>query len=318
MAMLSKEVAMGRPALSRSRRSCVWGLVATGLLALPAAVTAQTAGSQAAGQAAGGQAAAQPAGPTGDSSGPARPPVDTAPFAPFLGTWSGVFTTQDNEFWGLEDWVCFAGCPPEAREHMAALLDDPANDERPVRDLMGESWGFGAQALTALLTPEGLAVQQENTPTNDPKLHCQPYGFVREVTNPLPIVIQLDGDTLLFRYEEWSLLRTVYLDGRPHPEHQTPTLLGHAVGRIEDGALVIETARVTPGWISDFTQAGYSAELTGVERYTVHDNPRRLELELTIVDPVTLTGPHKLVKTWLATPDVELVHDMCSELPGKF
>lgn len=240
------------------------------------------------------------------------------PAVPFLGTWSGVFTTQDDEFWGVEDFACFSGCPPEVRDYLVSLLEDPANDERPVRDVMGQAWGFAAEHLASILTPEGRLVQQANTPTNDPKLHCEPYGYVRQVTNPLPMIIRREGEHLLFEYEEWSLLRTVYMDGRAHPEHQTPRLLGHSVGRIEDGALVIETARVTPGWISDFSQGGHSGELTGVERYTVRDDPRRLEVTLTIEDPVMLTEPYTIAKTWLATPDVELVQDQCGELPGRF
>ena len=238
--------------------------------------------------------------------------------APFLGTWSGIFTTQDNEFWGVEDMVCFAGCSPEAHSHMRSLLDDPANDDRPVNALLGESWGFEAEHIVPILTGEGRLIQQENGPDNDPKLHCQPYGYVREVTNPLPINIRRDGMHLIFEYEEWSLLRTVYMDGRAHPQHQTPSLLGHSVGRIEDGTLIIETARVTPDRYSDFTEGGHSDELTGIERYTVLDNPRRLELKLTLTDPVTLTRPYTLEKVWLATPEVKLVKDRCGAIPGKF
>src|SRR5690606_32481008 len=126
----------------------------------------------------------------------------------------------------------------------------------------------------------GKRIQAENSLDNDPKLHCEPYGFVRQVTNPLPMIIRRNGEHLLFEYEEWSLLRTVYLDGRAHPTDRTPSLLGHSVGRFEDGALIIETTRVHAGWISDMTQAGHSDRLTAVERYTVHDDPRRLELEL--------------------------------------
>lgn len=236
----------------------------------------------------------------------------------FLGTWSGAFTTQDNEFWGVEDFACFAGCSPEAYNHMRSLLDDPANDERPVFQLMGESWQFEAVHFIPLLTSEGRSIQQENGPDNDPKLHCQPYGFVRQATNPLPIVIRRDGNHLIIEYEEWSLLRTIYMDGRKHPEHRTPSLLGHSVGRIENGTLVIETVRVTPDRYSDFTQGGHSDKLTGIERYTVHDNPLRLELKLTLTDPVTLTGPYTLKKVWLSTPDVKLVKDQCGAIPGKF
>lgn len=237
---------------------------------------------------------------------------------PFLGTWSGVFTTQENEFWELEDLACFPGCPPEVRSYLTGLLDDPANDERPFGALMGEMAGYAAQHLGSILTPLGREIQEANTPSNDPKLHCQPYGFAREVANALPMTIRRDGEHLLIQYEEWSLLRTIYMDGRAHPERETPTLLGHSVGRVEDGALVVETARVNPGWFSDYSHGGYSAELTGVERYVVRDDPRRLELTLTLEDPVTLTAPYVIEKTWLFTPDVELVEDRCSALPGKF
>lgn len=243
---------------------------------------------------------------------------DDDALAPFLGIWSGVFTTQDHSYWGLEDFVCFPGCPSEAREFAIALLEDPANDERPADELLGQAMGFAGMHLADYLTPVGKLIQQENTQENDPKLHCQPYGFVRQVTNPLPIEIRRNGDHLLFVYEEWSLLRTVFLDGREHPEYRTPSLLGHSVGHVEDGVLVIETTRVTPDRISDFSQGGYSGELSAVERYTIRDDPRRLELELTIEDPVTLTRPYVIAKTWLHTPDVELVQDRCGELPGKF
>ena len=46
------------------------------------------------------------------------------PAAPFLGTWSGVFTTQDHEFWGAEDLACFVGCPRSYYDHLAELFAD--------------------------------------------------------------------------------------------------------------------------------------------------------------------------------------------------
>ena len=57
--------------------------------------------------------------------------------------------------------------------------------------------------------------------------------------------------------------------------------------------------------------------LKAVERYVVRDNPRRLELTLTLTDPVTFTKPLVVTKTWLYTPDVELVQDTCNQQPGK-
>jgi len=240
------------------------------------------------------------------------------PVAPFLGTWSGVFTTQDNEYWTFADIQCFVGCPQDFYDRLSALLADPKNDATPAFGLSAQATAASNAALDAMLTPLGKQVRAENKPENDPKfLNCQPYGFVREVTNPLPMRISRDGKDLLVRYEEWSLNRPIYLDGRPHPTYATPSLLGHAVGRVENGALIVETKRVTPDLISDNSQAGHSGELTAVERYTIRDNPRRLELTLTLTDPVTFTKPFVITKTWLYTPDVELVQDTCNQQPGK-
>jgi len=240
------------------------------------------------------------------------------PAAPFLGTWSGVFTTQDNEYWQIEDFVCFPGCPAGVRARMTALLDDPANDATPVEALMGQTMGYAGEHLAAVLTPLGKQIQAANQIENDAKLRCEPYGFVREVTNPLPIQIRRDGENLVVHYEEWSLLRIIHLDGTPKPEFETPTLLGHSVGRIANGELIVESSGINPGWISDFSRGGHSGNLTATERYRVLDNPRRLELELTLRDPDILTEPYTIVKTWLYTPEVELVQDRCAELPGKY
>jgi len=240
------------------------------------------------------------------------------PAAPFLGTWSGVFTTQDNEYWTFADIQCFVGCQVDFYERLSALLADPTNDAIPAMALSGQAGAASLAALDAILTPVGKQVRAANRPEDDPKfINCQPYGFVREVTNPLPVQIRRDGDHLVVRYEEWSLLRNIYLDGRAHPAHKTPTLLGHSVGRVEGGALIVETAGVTPDLISDNSQAGHSGELTAVERYTVRQNPHRLELTLTLTDPVTFTKPLVVTKTWLYTPDIEIVQDTCSQQPGK-
>jgi hypothetical protein len=240
------------------------------------------------------------------------------PAAPFLGTWSGVFTTQDHEHWTFADLMCFVGCPLDYYNHLSTLLADTANDNRPAMALNGEANAAWLSAFEATLTPLGRQVRAANKPEDDPKfLNCQPYGFVREVTNPLPMRISRDGEHLLVRYEEWSLLRPIYMDGRPQPQYRTPSLLGHAVGRVENGALIVETTRITSDLISDTSQAGHSEGLTAVERYIVRDNPRRLEVTLTLTDPATFTKPLVITKTWLATPDVELVQDTCNQQPGK-
>jgi hypothetical protein len=236
----------------------------------------------------------------------------------FTGVWSGVFTTQDNPYWKLEDFTCFPGCTPDTYRHMTALLDDPANDERPLDELNEDTRMFMRQELAAKLTPDGRARQEAATAANDPTLLCHPYGLVREAVNPLPILIRKEGQNLVIDYEEWTQSRTIYLDGRDHPDDLEPTPLGHSIGHYEAGALVVDTVAVSEDIYYSFQSGGgYSDQTTVTERYTIHEDPRRLVVEMTVADPVTLREPHVLRKTWLWTPDVALVQDSCEDVPGQ-
>lgn len=247
------------------------------------------------------------------------PVVGAAQPPSFEGTWSGVFTTQDHEFWQIEDFFCFAGCPPAVYRHLQQLLDDPANDERPLDELRGDAGAFARRYLEERLTPAGLAELDVPIPANDPSdraLACTPYGLVRQATNPLPLIIRREGEHLVIEYEEWSLNRTIYMDGREHPGDLVPSPLGYSVGRYDGDSLVVETSGLVP----DFLYIGggrHSGEARGTERYTLANDPRRLDLELTVEDPVMLREPFVITKTWLYTPDKELLADSCEDRPAQ-
>jgi hypothetical protein len=238
----------------------------------------------------------------------------------FTGVWSGAFTTQKSEFWELEDLTaCFPGCTPRARAYYASLIEDPANDDKPVQALWNMAIGFMREELAKKSTPEGLAIQAANSDATDPNFRCVPYGLVRAAVNPLPIEIKNDGENLTIVYEEWNQSRTIFMGSREHPANLAPTRLGHSVGRYEGDALVIETKGIEANLYYDFQSGGgHSAEATVVERYVMADNPRRLELDMTVTDPVTLLEPHLIHKTWLSTPEIQLVEDRCGDIPGKF
>ncbi len=68
-----------------------------------------------------------------------RKPAD--PVAPFLGTWSGVFTTQEHEYWTFTDIQCFVGCTQDFYDRLSKLLADPANDALPAMALSGQANG---------------------------------------------------------------------------------------------------------------------------------------------------------------------------------
>jgi hypothetical protein len=198
------------------------------------------------------------------------------------------------------------------------LVEDPANDKVPVEALMAQTWAVTREAMKPRLTAAGLEVFNSVTDENDPTLNCQPYGFGREVVNALPIRIRREGANLAIDYEHWMESRTIYMDGRDHPKDLQPTLLGHSIGRYEGDALVVDTVGLAgdifyPSW----SGGAYSDQAHGRERYTIAENPRRLQAEVTIEDPKMLVEPFTFRGVWLFTPDVALVEDPCKDYPTK-
>lgn len=236
--------------------------------------------------------------------------------AAFEGVWSGWLTTQEHPAWQVEDYLCFVGCPKAAYDHLAAALKDPQNDDRPLDELSAEARTFIADWLRAHSTPAGLALMEGDTGPADANGECRPHGLVRAATNPLPLAITRDGNTLTLTYEEGNRTRTVFLGDRTFPDPLEHSSLGYSIGRIdEDGALVIETRGLLASTYPPITinaAGGHSDQLRSIERYTITpgDTPM-LTLELTLEDPATLTEPYVYFKRWIATPQVVLRTDGC-------
>ena len=95
------------------------------------------------------------------------------PAAPFLGTWSGVFTTQENEYWTFADIQCFVGCAKDFYDHLSGLLADPKNDATPAFALSAQSSAASQAALEAMLTPLGKQVRAANKPNNPASHHLR-------------------------------------------------------------------------------------------------------------------------------------------------
>ncbi|MCP5144886.1 MAG: hypothetical protein H6978_08690 [Gammaproteobacteria bacterium] len=240
------------------------------------------------------------------------------------GVWSGSMTTPDNPWWNSEDTLCFPGCPKLFHDHLGSLLDDPTNDNTPVGELAGKTFGVVIADRMARSTAEGKRLIEASTATEniDMAKFCEPYGFVREAMNALPMRISHRGDHLLIEYEEFNLSRTIWLDGREHPKPAVNTPLGFSTGRFDGKTLIVETTGISGDYLiglnSPTVHYGRFADgASAVERYVVRDEPRRLVLELTLTDPVTLNEPYVWTKTWLATPDVDLLVDSCEDVPGE-
>jgi hypothetical protein len=241
--------------------------------------------------------------------------------AAFTGIWSGSMTTPEHDYWRVEDFIsCWAGCPAESFEFLSSLLDDPANDDKTMDELNGQFFVHMRESLAGISTPQGLELQQGSTNENNPSINCHDYGYLRQSINPLPLQMVMEGDVLHINYEEWNLSRMVYLDGREFPENIEHTRLGYSIGHYADnGDLVIETRAISEEIYNPFHGGGgHSDQLTGVERYSLKDDGKVLSVVMTLTDPVTLKEPYEFYKQWVTTPELELLEDFCTDIPGEF
>lgn len=226
------------------------------------------------------------------------------------GVWSGPTQMLDDEAWGFEDYACFLGCPSATWVYARSLFADPRNYDRSYPELQGAVIRRRAQDIVAKLNSTALALMQSFDPADDPAIRCRPYGLVRQALSPVPIEFIQGNDTVTIKYELWEAVRTVFMDSPKAPAADR-TRLGHSTGRYANGALVVETSGLLADIVAPDARALHSAELRTIERYTLADEGNRLDLELTLVDPVTLTEPLTLRTSWRRTPATDLLPYKC-------
>jgi hypothetical protein len=96
-------------------------------------------------------------------------------------------------------------------------------------------------------------------------------------------------DEVIFAGERGGV-RHIYMDGRAHPAHWTPTPAGHSVGRYEGDTLVVETVGMTAGTV--VAGGVRTPETKLVERFDVSADGRRLTITYTWDDPKIYRRPH--------------------------
>lgn len=253
--------------------------------------------------------------------GLAPPGTAQAPPPNLSGMWSDPPAT-------LEDTFCLFFCTDAGLERLRELLADEANDERPiVPDLFGEAGAFQLEEyIKPRLTADALATLGLD-PADDPGfLECEPWAFAREVFAPHQLRIEQLADRVELLYGEWTIRRTVYLDGRKPPAGEPSTPMGYSVGRYEGDALVIETTHIAAnfapwgfGFPIPFPFDGrHSDQLRAVERYTRAEDGERLLMSVTLEDPWALREPVTLKKVWGWAPDQEIAPYEDCKRPTEF
>ena len=169
-------------------------------------------------------------------------------------------------------------------------------ESQPPATGMGGMGGMGITGSPPALNDHGQALMADFDPADDPAVRCEQPGLVRQVLSPYPVEIEYSDGTVSIRYEEWEVERLVHLD-TPPPDGAEPTPMGYSMGELDQEKLVVSTTGFTPGlnMSQGFFWTSEGASL--LETYSLTDRGQ-LVMDMELTDPVMLSEPWRLQKTW--------------------
>ena len=235
---------------------------------------------------------------------------------------AGVWSVNGLESLESPDWdivgLFSCRCAEETYAYLDTLLYDPANDSMSAREIVEALAAHTLEVIADRLTDTGRSVGAAFDLADDPAIQCERFGAFRTVLHSDPIEFEIYDDRIVIKGEDLTVDRTVYIDGRGHPENAPKSPEGHLIGWFEDGSLVVETVGVSAGLVDDQLAVHNSDQARSVERYTVSPDGRQLDMDFTLHDPVMLKTPLTIRRPRVLTPELELDRRPCEVIAGQF
>ena len=164
---------------------------------------------------------------------------------------------------------------------------------------------FGAMAAFPL-NADAKAVQAKALGNGLCYVEPIPFGAVLDELRTIDIgknEVVMKFDNTGDHYE-----RIVHMTDR-HPADVKPTRQGHSIGRWDGDTLVVDTIAFTPDRSGLGVSVPSGPAKHTVERFTLSPDKVRLRYEITVEDPMYLTGPARLTQQWDHRPDLEFSQD---------
>lgn len=164
---------------------------------------------------------------------------------------------------------------------------------------------FGAMARFPV-SPAGREAQKKLLA--DGTCYVEPIPFLAVLDELRTIDVGKDQVVMHFDNTGARVDRIIPLTDK-HPSNHRPTRQGHSIGRWDGNTLVIDTISFAPDPSGLGANVPSSAGKHTVERLTLTDDHLRIRYEVTVEDPVYLTGPGKLTQQWDHRPDLDFSQD---------
>jgi hypothetical protein len=158
-------------------------------------------------------------------------------------------------------------------------------------------------ARTWALTEKGKGVREAWSPLTTRQAQCVPMSAPMLMTAAVAVEFSRSNEHVVIRSDWLGAERTVYLDGRNHPEPEQRFTQGHSVGHWEGEVLVVETANFADElWAT--LPSGEGKRL--VERFAVGDDGKSMRYSFVLDDPEYLAQPVTGVGELSYRPDLRV------------
>jgi hypothetical protein len=180
--------------------------------------------------------------------------------------------------------------------HFISVVADLAPEEVPLQQ-------WAAELFEQRLASEGV---------DDPVAHCKPSGMPLLAAAPLPFKIVQTRNLVVILYEENTVFRQIFLDGRRPVEDAQPRYMGYSTGRWDGDTLVVDTVGFSDFHWLDAMGHPLTEQMHLTERFRRPD-AGHLEVTLTIDDPGAYTAPITYTIKNTLMPDDDLLEYFCAE-----
>jgi hypothetical protein len=163
------------------------------------------------------------------------------------------------------------------------------------------------------LTQVGIDAKASYDPiSQDPNVQCitNPPPFLNSSTNYLT-GIEILEDRVILRNEFLDAVRTVYMDGRQHPQNAERTLQRHSIGHWDGDVLAVDTVL-----LADFPSGNGGGVPSGsqkhvVERFSLSEDGTRAIVDVVVEDPEFLAEPVIARTEMVYVPHLQLYQYSC-------
>ena len=161
-------------------------------------------------------------------------------------------------------------------------------------------------------TEAGLVAAAEYTAADYPPGACVPFPTPYISFLPYLSEIEILEDRVLIKNEFYSVIRTIYTDGRDHPLDAPRTNQGHSIGHWEGDALIVDTTlfadhrtingRTSSSGLFEDEMVPSGAQRHTVEKFRLSDDRSQMSVEIFVEDPEFLVEPVVVNTIWDYAP----------------